>query len=279
MLTIPCMFETACFVCYRLLLRNTRYLWGVLGILRDIATMAHDGTMALRMCLWGGVLHGACRQPTTTMPFFSGAFHCGARMPEGLKNALVFHNFPYWSVPRVRHGQTYSRWSKMLCTWCVMLLLVACWNRLQRIPREESCNIARYNTGTQEGRFEYHRLIVQIALIWLDCGWCGCWQFGLKDARTYRIPSSWWVICSLESKFPRFVLSETCCEANLFAFLIPLFSPKISLKHIEAASEIVSSFQIFHLLTRYGYLYLHQERCDAARGGVLAGFLAANRLT
>ena len=61
-----------------------------------------------------------------------------------------------------------------------------------------------------------------------------------------------------------------------FAFLLHL--PEISLKHIEPALEIARAAAA-QLVTRYGYLYLHREHCDAARGGVLAGLLAANRLT
>mmetsp|Transcript_31177 Transcript_31177/g.50237 ORF Transcript_31177/g.50237 Transcript_31177/m.50237 type:complete len:813 (-) Transcript_31177:15-2453(-) len=48
---------------------------------------------------FSGVLHGACRQPTTTMPFFSGAFHCGARMPEGC---------PYVSDPELLVSDMYG---------------------------------------------------------------------------------------------------------------------------------------------------------------------------
>lgn len=128
-LTLPCMFENICentclFVMqeYRISIRFfTRYC--------QILPRWHHGTVQL----WGGVLHGACRQPTTTMPFFSDAFHCGARMPKGLKNA---------------QAQTYSRRRKMFCIkylyyMRVMLGLEACWNRRWNLPREEFCKIAR----------------------------------------------------------------------------------------------------------------------------------------
>jgi len=53
--------------------------------MRQKRSMMHSSMLVNGWQSFGfsGVLHGSCRQPTTSMPFFSKAFHCGATLPQG----------------------------------------------------------------------------------------------------------------------------------------------------------------------------------------------------
>ena len=78
-------------------------------------------------CCWfasypGGVLHGSCRQPTTSMPFFSKAFHCGATLPQG-RGALRFRcKEMVIGLLLMAFGTT----NQLLILWRIILLSVSC---------------------------------------------------------------------------------------------------------------------------------------------------------